>query len=608
MKLFNKLKKQLLIATFIVTVVKFSFAQNAQLPPPPTPVGNGLVSYSGLFRFNYTGNTLSGNRLNGDTTSARKGNAGYALFDLGININPFKDFKVGAIIRTETQIGQFFQASNIINFRQLRIEGRIAKVVKYQIGDIDLGMTQYTLYNPDETYNDYESEIFKMRRAIVSYENFNYGNKWRLQGGQAETSIKFNKVFERLNIGALATRIRKANIALSQPDRFIIGANAKLIQGRWGEVGGNWVNVFDNVGTTLDSNFNYNNNVVTGEFKFHAVDNDNIKLSAGGEFGSSNYKYTILNNTVSKQDYFFDLGLTALHKPSNFKFNASYRNIGPNFTSPSAQTIRVFNTGTSAIFGQQDIAGPRAQTAFDRLSDPTLYNQTILTSLLPYMPIYGNVTPYGPATPNRTGLTLAASISDTSGIISADAKVEVLQEILGEGVTDLRHFTSIKGGFKLGIGRLAKIDRDIYLTFGIRNENTNRGGVAPVSYQSNLIDLGLQAETFRHFDILLGAKFLHGQGNELIAKRDVFNNITSYYNYNSQAGTNAELLTENFFVINNQNQNQTILSGGVRYRFFKYSSASINYNLISVSNATVNSPADANYSFSQLFLNLTFIF
>ena len=146
MKLFNKLKKQLLIATFIVTVVKFSFAQNAQLPPPPTPVGNGLVSYSGLFRFNYTGNTLSGDRLNGDTTSSRKGNAGYALFDLGININPFKDFKVGAIIRTETQIGQFFQASNIINFRQLRIEGRIAKVVKYQIGDIDpVSYTHLTL-------------------------------------------------------------------------------------------------------------------------------------------------------------------------------------------------------------------------------------------------------------------------------------------------------------------------------------------------------------------------------------------------------------------------------------------------------------------------------
>ncbi|MBY0424084.1 MAG: hypothetical protein K2Q22_00475, partial [Cytophagales bacterium] len=108
----------------LFTVLIASTLQLAQAQP------SSLVSYNGLFRFYFTNNNLSGDRLNGDTTSIKKGNQGYALFDLGLNINPFKDFKVGAIIRTRANIGQFFQAGQLINFRQLRIEGRIAKVVK----------------------------------------------------------------------------------------------------------------------------------------------------------------------------------------------------------------------------------------------------------------------------------------------------------------------------------------------------------------------------------------------------------------------------------------------------------------------------------------------
>lgn len=595
------MEKKLLFTVLIASSLCLAQAQ-------PT----SLVNYNGLFRFYFTNNNLSGDRLNGDTTSVRKGNQGYALFDLGLNINPFKDFKVSAIIRTKANIGQFFQAGNLINFRQLRIEGRIAKVVKYQIGDIDLGMTEYTLYNPDETYKDYEGDVYKMRRDIVSYENFNFGNKWRLQGGQAETEFAFNKGIEGIKIGALATRIRKANIPLSQPDRFIVGANAKLNQGRWFELGGNWVNVFDNIGTTLDSNFEYNNHVLTGEFKFHFINAEKLRLSLGSEFGSSNYKYTIQKKTVEKSDFFYDFKgeVETKNSPVNFKVFGGYREVGPQFTSPGAQTIRVFNNNLPLVFGQQDrlIAGPRQQNLYDRMTDESLYNQTVLTVLLPYLPIYGNVTPYGPATPNRRGYTFGASVADTAGIISADAKAQILTEVIGEGTSDLRGFTAVQGGLKLGIGKLVKIDRDISINFGIRNEKTTRGGVSPIDFSSNLIDLGLQAETFKRFDILLGAKLLSGKGNELIARRDIFNNVTTYYNQNVLAGGNAELMKENFFAIVNQDQRQVILSGGVRYRFFTRSFASINYNMINVNNATSTSAADASYSTNQLFLNLTFIF
>lgn len=120
----------------------------------------------------------------------------------------------------------------------------------------------------------------------------------------------------------------------------------------------------------------------------------------------------------------------------------------------------------------------------------------------------------------------------------------------------------------------------------MRYEQTKRSGPAPIDFKTNLIDAGLNYEVLKKLDILLGAKYLAGEGNELIALRDLFNNILAFYDYKIDV-------------------QETVLSGGLRYRFFRNSFASIQYNHFS--NKDLYVPIGS-YQWGQVWGNMTIVF
>jgi hypothetical protein len=595
----NKLNKTLLV---ILTVVIFAgVVQNANAQ---------VVYFNGLGRALVTSEGLKGNILARDTTpvtghpkdttSKRKSTDGYTVFDLGVNAQPSEALRASAILRMKNAFGGFYGDGSALVFRQIRLDGIIAKKVKYEIGDIDLELTPYTLFNFNEMYHDYEADVFAIRRSVVAYENFNFGNKWRLQGAHAQSSFKFNKGIEKIGIRGFATRTKKSNY-LNSPDRLLFGGRFDILQSKFFQVGANFVQMSDLPQTAMDTSVLYKNSVTTFDGKF-TYGMDDLEIGILGEFGFSKNSFRTkgIKDTVKGNDYFYDATLYAKYKPLNVKLAVSYREVGYFFSSPSAQTRRIYDYGgqTTALFpnpvnapaignGAIQAAGVRTPIMLDRMSDEYIRNTSIQTSLMNFLPQYNNITPYGQATPNRKGTTIALSGGDGDRALKFDVIIDNLSEVVAEEATGhLRKFLGVKGGGSLNLHKLLKFEKAITISGGLRYEKTTRDGVNNVNFTSQIIDMGLTVEVIKQLDLIGGYKYLTAKGNEYIALRNQFNIINSFYGFTGM------------------NQSQGLLAYGIRYRFSK----NTYFTAQGISSDNKFTPSSVNYGISQLFLNYTMIF
>ena len=583
-------------------------------------VSNAQVVYwNGLGRALVTGSYLNGNVLNADPnalptpqgkdlTSARKSTDGYTIFDLGINAQPNETLRASATLRLQNSFGGFYGDGSQFIFRQLRLDGIIGKKVKYEIGDIDLELSKYTLFNSNEIYNNFESDILAQRRSVVEYENFNFGNKWRLQGAHVETSLRFKSGIEKVGLRFFATRNRRYTPSIS-PDRYMLGGRVELVQSRIFQLGVNSVYLFDAVGSVSSAGLTNQNVVNTVDWKVNAF-TDKMDFSFYGEVGASNNTYSITEkDTVSTNDFFYDLGISAKYKPLLLKVFGNYRYVGADFFSSGAQTRRMNDYGyggangpnTMGLFdrldnnttqrGAMDMGGA---TMLDYVSDQNLRNLNLQNTLMAFNPAYNNITPYGQATANRKGLTLGASIGSSEKVIKAELVADLLTEVtsMGDSVNNaLRNFTGLKGGAMVNVHKLLRFEKDIIFTFGTRYEQTKRNGdsTTSVDLKSTLIDLGLTVEVVKNLDILGGIKTINAKGNEFLYTRNAFNQIEQ----------------SNPFTNFNLNQNQFLYSFGARYRFSKNTYFTVN----GVSqNVKFEDKYYRNYKINQIFFNYTMIF
>jgi hypothetical protein len=605
-------KKVILTAALVVGTVMISNAQ--------------VVYFNGLGRALVTGSSLNGNLLNKntaagqpkDTSSYRKSTDGYTIFDLGINSQPNESLRASVILRLQNAFGGFYGDGSQFLFRQLRLDGVISKKVKYEIGDIDLSLTHYTLHNFSEVYNDHESDVVAQRRSVVEYENFNFGNNWRLQGAHIQTNLRFKSGIEKIGVRMFATRNRRY-VPATTPDRFMVGGRVDLVQSRIFQIGGNYVYSYDAAGsvTNILGVTNYNQ-VLTGDFKLNHY-MDNFDLSLYGEAGTSSNGYKINNesrDTVGNsslkfngQNSFYDVGASVKFKPALLKLWVNYRNVGEDFFSSGAQTRRMNDYGSAGLFTNIDnntSGGTRTAmpmggaTLMDFVSDPTLRNLNLKSSLMQFNPVMNNITPYGQATPNRKGFTIGASIGSNEKVLKADVQADIFSErvSVGDSVSQaLRKYVGLKGGFTFNVHKLLRYEKLIILTFGDRLEHTTRSGTDKIDLKSNLIDLGLTVEVVKQLDLIGGLKMINATGNEYLINnnRNQFNQIT-YFTGSNSAALNGSM---------NLGQTQMMYMYGARYRFSKNTYFTIN----GVSQyVTFANKAYRNYNIQQIFFNYTMIF
>jgi len=576
-------KTYIFLTIFFLTV---SFALKAQTD----------FSLSGLGRVVVTDNRLDGNIIKNDLATPNKGVSGYILFDLKPTLKVNKDLTANAILRVKSPFGAFFGDQVAFEFRQFQVLGKINKNIDYQIGDINVEMTPYTVYAFPEMYNQFESEVHKIRRNIVNYENFVIGNAWRLQGVQGFANLPLGSTgTNSLYINVFGVRTNATNDA-NIPDRILVGTRVLYKLSNIFRLGGNYVGMED---IKLKSAIvNYVNHVYTGDAKL-SLNSDAFGLDLKGETGMSSYNYSRIqdNKSASYNDYFYDVNAAATVKKAKFKIYGGYRNVGPQFSSPSAQTRRINITANPGLFptvlgnttNRIDITnGP---TLYDRFTQENIYNRAINPVLYPFLPAFNLIFPYGDATPNRSGITAGIATDTSSKAINAEIRTDFYNEIIGEGVPEKRKFTGVRGGIVVDVQRIFDLGRRISVNYGLKYEKSTRGGGAAINFKSTLIDVGGSVEVLKKVDLLVGAKLLAAKGTEYLTVRDQFNLITA-----SNSFTTFPVYTVDF--------TQNVYTVGARIRFAELSYFTVNYN-ISTYNSKITSQFD--YNIRQFFVNYTLI-
>jgi hypothetical protein len=513
-------KKVLLISSITVLMNIYVHAQNTYF----TGHGRSLFTYDDMT-----------DEVQADSKQAAS--SGYTMYDFGVHAENKGLVRASAILRIRNEFGGFYADGASMDIRQVQIEGVIQNRVKFEVGDMYLSQTPYTIWNFDESFIKYESDIFGIRRKIVNYENYFIDNKWRLQGANAYTTLQFMKGIKSLTVQGYGSRILPSNL-LEIPDRFLYGTKLSIIQSNAFKLSGNYVGISDLTGTVPAANVDFENNVYTGDFKYSYDKIAGYSFALLGETGFSNtsLREDAFNINKTKHDYFYDAGvqLEASKKHTSI-FTFKYRDVGPYFTSPAAQTRRIIENAADyslEVFPNfSDGTSLRSMTLLDRMSQETgLYNGSISPLLLPYLPQYNSAEPYGQATPNRSGATVALGFADSARIVAVNAEANMLSEIFAEGDTTtskLRSFTCVQGGLSYQVGKQLGLPKDIELKCGGKFEQTQRDGAVPIDLQSISADAGISVETIKNLHLLLGFKYMQAQGNEALVVRNRFNEATS---------------------------------------------------------------------------------
>ena len=569
-----------------------------------TPSNVAGIRLGGLGRAVVTNDYLSGDALAGDSTSGRRTAGGYSLVDLAVEAEPNSDTEARVVLRVRTDLGGFFGDGYRFGIRELYVRGTIADRVTYSVGDMDLALTPYTVYSTPETTGN-EAEVFALRRDIVRYENYDYGaNTWRLQGLRAGAALAFERGVRRVALQAFLSRT--APTTGTVPERLLGGGRAVAEVTDALRLGATFVDLFDLEGT--GSAAGLGNPVLTGDVRAALAVGGAAEVGVRAEVGASRAGYGGGSAVPTREDFFVDAGLFGT--VGGVALAAGWRDVGPEFFSPAAQTRRLPYGQPPELFPvARGFEGAREITQFDALSQEALYTNRVRPRLLAFDPRLDPAEPYGRATPNRRGLSLAVGVGETRdegaplAPVEATARLDLLREIVGEGTPETRRFRVASGTADVRLARLGLPPG--VLTLGLKWMQTDRddtpfettlpdGTTAPadtgaVDLSSVLANVGLTARVVGPLDALLGVKVLAAEGNEVRALRDDTVDPFRISGFEPLAFDGA----------------QTLLGAGLRYRLREANALTVEGALLRVGDGMREA---GSYQIANLFLHYVLTF
>ena len=502
------------------------------------------------------------------------------MFDLAMNAQLNKKINFYSELRLGSSLEVFDTSASYIKVRRILLFGDITKNLSFEVGDIDVKMTKFTLWNCNEEGAINENELFSTYREIQRYENFNQGNYWRRQGAKLYGK---NKLFsaDSLSYQLFISREQASN-EISIPDRFLYGESIHYEQGKF-YFGINHVDLCTfNKGIAGDTNLHNHVYTLNSGLRLN-------KFKAKMELGQSSRTMTQSENNLWLNGQFFHINLSYPIQ-ENWSIDLGYRSVSDDFSSPGAQTKRINYTQAATLFPfVNNNTSQRELLLADVISDITLfrqnsiYNRTIDYDLDAYNPLFGLSEPYGMSTPNRQGFDLRTAFQDSSGKISCFASGSLLSDLTGEGIDQRKSFIQYKVGASLAIHKFINWKKEVILQFGFKGEQVSREHpeelfVDDVGVSSTLLDAGFKVEVFKDFEFLAAFKRLAVKGRDYLSVRDADFQITSF----------------NLF---DANHLQQIVSGGIMYSFNAKTSFMLNYQLVKFENLMSNS----SYDFNQVF-------
>ncbi len=558
-------------------------------------ISSGALAQGDKVKFNAVSRTLqqTSQLSEDDTVSLDRMSNGHTLIDFGLNINPDRNTEIQTIFRFRTELGGFFGDGTEVGVRQIRIKGLVRNIIGYEVGDIYLKLSPYTLYNNDADGMINEATIFSdLRNDIAQYENLNRDNFWWQQGGHADFGLQFDKIIHTLKVDGFFLRNRGTDF-LEIPSTFYAGGRVAIKKNKDLGLSLNYINMYDD-GATVGSEASVQNPVASAELNYRLV-NENFVVEFAAEAGMSqlNYKPETSEDTseviVDPEDYsdnFFDVGAVWKSKKNGLQISAGYRVVGANFYSAGAQTKRVNFNYNPEIFGTVNNGMTRGLTLFDLTRDATVYTPVITRNLMAYDPRLSNVLPYGMATPNRQGLTFGVAYKTKNEAVAVNVKGMRGSEVAAISSPNTRNFLLARVSGDVSIAKLLDWKKSFLVNFGLQYENTTRdGNIVAVDLTSSLIDFGIDLEFYKNLELLVGIKMLSSKGNEFILLRNEFNVIDEI-----TSTTSVDI-----------DQTETLLAFGLKYNFNERIYMTGQYHLFNFEDkiSQIESPE---YGFNQVFL------
>ncbi len=521
-----------------------------------------------------------------DTTTVKRNTSGYALIDLGVNLRPNKNVEILGMFRIRNDYGGFWGAGTSFTVRQLWLKGIIGNVLRYQLGDLNLRQTPFTLYNHHADRIDSLPTIFKLQNDIVSYEKFYQKNTWRQQGATIDFGLKFAKVLQEVNVMGYLTRLQASNFT-TVPDRLMGGTTINLVQSQYFKIGYNNLFVFDLAKTTPDSNL-YSNTVHSLSPKFNKNFGEN-KLEVKAELGQSQVQYSQQIAQSKLTDNFIHATAKFTMPKFHLELAASYLNVGPDFRSIGAQSKNINYNNLPNFYnriGNDKLARPL--DLMDIIRNDNLYNTSVTANLMPINPLYNNILPYGITTFNRQGVIVQFNYLSPKGLYFK-AEQAFLSEIRGQGTLNLKTFTQTKLNSQIELHKLLKLKRQIKIQLGMNYQTTERSStlaVENVNLKTLQYQAGLEIEVLPNIDLLGGIVSTNTNGNDFIPERNNFSTIQ-------------------FFNNTNYNINQQLWALGARCRFSHNIYLTALYQTNTYDNRLDN---NTNYSISQFAIIYNMLF
>ncbi len=505
------------------------------------------------------------------------------VVDLGIRANLNEKVNFYSQIRMRSNLALFDTSRSNIFIRQFRLYGNFNDLFYYELGDVDLVLDRYTLWNNKEKGLVNESEVFSLYRRIQYYENFQNENFWRQKG----VKLSFNELTEKqlkIYVELFGSRLNKSN-EFTNPDIFLVGLKSSLSKDNQKfEI--NSANIFSNTNTLINSNLSnqYNRNVTASYSKLFG------KFS-GTLIGGYSENYDMDNNFDVSGELFEFIGRYNL-AGNNF-VSVSYRSVADDFISLGSQNSNI-NYGNSPSYFQQvtNSSIPRNLSFYDILTDfnnSNIFNLQLNSDRLIESARLGTSVPFGKATPNRKGFNLIFNYSDKNQKIDYLLDLSLLNDVTGEGVVDNKQYFDIDNSLSLNINKFYAGKKELETTFGMRYSSSNRASSNPyldeVSLSSTLIDLGLVYNLMKNIDLLYGYKNLYTKGTDYLP---IYNNYYAIENYDKA----------------NFNYSESIQALGLKYNVNKGFYLIFSANQVNVDDKIIN----LKYDFNQylLILNINF--
>lgn len=464
--------------------------------------------------------------LTAEDTIARDVNVeSHAIYDLALRGKITAKAEIYTELRLGTNLALFDTSASYAQVRRVLLSGQLTPRWNYEIGDIDVVGTPFTIWNSNTEGAVQESALFSQWRQLQNYENFSESNSWRLRGAKFEGNWLMKNGGE-VKTSNFVSRVQASDEVL-RPDVVLVGST--LSWERSNILAAVRVLDFATLGKTIPDGRGSHVANLGGEVKWKG---EEWYLHA--ELGGSNATALDMDgvpkdsNSPTKGGYWhvssqFDLG-------ASWNASISARSVSDEYMAPAAQTKRlVFDAAPSSFsqIGNGTWARPLSQG--DLLTAPYIprgsrpWNRAIQRELMTFDPRYGTASPYGLATPNRRGLEMELEHGNAEEPWSVVARLFALQDLTPEGSVARRNYVGYAIAGQFDLATLWTGNRSLKMQGGWQSQAVQRPEILldPVDFTSTVFDLGVDWALGENIQLGYGAKRISSQGLEYIAVRDI---------------------------------------------------------------------------------------